>query len=113
MSISSCLGSTKWQVDFSANSGRVDVANSGVHLIHCMEGSVDIACVDGGGQTVPDSIGDLDGVLQRVGGNDGGNWSKDLFLGDTHVRGDVGENGRLDEIAIRIIATSQALTPAG
>lgn len=56
--------------------------------------------MNGSGQAVAGVVANLDGIsliLELLNSNDR---SKDLLLGDLHVGSDIGEDGRLDEVAL-------------
>ena len=73
------------------------------------DGSVQVAGVHGGGQTVGSGVAKLDGFL--LGGKfaDGADRAEDLLLHDLHLRGDVAEDGGLDEVALVAVAPAADL----
>ena len=69
-----------------------------------MKSAVDVLSVNGGRQTITHAVLDLDRLIQGLCRDDLCDWPENFFLRDAHVRADVGENSRLDEIGVRVIA---------
>src|SRR3954451_5882170 len=63
-------------------------------------GVLGVAGPDAAGQPVDRVVGDLDRFVLGVVGDDRQHRPEDLLLGDRHVVGDVGEDRRLDEVAL-------------
>src|SRR2546425_7508789 len=99
-------------MNFGADRGGGDVKDSGVGFVQRVEGAVYVLGIDRCRETVLDAVGNLDGFVQRVGGNHRRYRAEDFFLGDAHVRGDVGEDGWLDEISVRVVTFGQMMTAA-
>src|SRR6202035_5684956 len=70
---------------------QVDVA--GAQLASDLAGALDGIGGDVTGETVGRVVGDPDGVFLVLGAEDGEHGAEDLFTGDGHVVGDVGEDG--------------------
>src|SRR5579872_7268724 len=100
VSIAGCFGATEGQVNFGANGGRIDVGDAGVQVAHGPEGVVDILCIEGGGEPILDSVGDLDRFFKAAAGNDADDRTKDLFLGDTHFGRHIGVDRWFEEVAV-------------
>lgn len=63
------------------------------------EGGVQVLGVHSGGEAVGGGIAEADGVFFGLELGDGADGAEDFFLHDLHVFADVGEDGRLDEVA--------------
>src|SRR5262249_36790560 len=87
---------------------RIDVKDSGVHRLHGPERAVDVLGVDRSRQTVFYAVADFNRLVQIAARDDAYHRAKDLFLGDPHPRRDVGEDRRLDEIAVTVFAFIQS-----
>src|ERR1700730_3104185 len=77
----------------------VDVDHAGFQAPGDVECPLFVAAPDAGGQAVVGVVGDRDGLVDRVVGQDREYGPEHLFPGDGHVVGDVGEDGRLDPVA--------------
>ena len=106
------LGAAERQVDFGADRRRVDVEDAGVHVAHRGEGVVHVLRVDRRRQAVLHAVADLDRLVERLARDDRHDRSEDLFLRDAHVRRHVGEDRRLVEEAVRVIAVGRAVSAA-
>ena len=60
-------------------------------------------------KTVGGAVADFDGFFLGLELGDGADGTKDLFLHDLHVIGDVTENGGLDEVALLALALAANL----
>ena len=60
--------------------------------------------MDSGRKTIRGVVSDLDNFFFRLEFGDGADGAEDLFLHNLHVFGDVGEDGRLDEISFVAVA---------
>src|SRR5690606_37509567 len=69
---------------------------------------LEVGAADVGRETVLGVVGDLDGVVEIVVGDDRQHRTEDLLAGEGHVVGDVGEHRRLD-----VVAAVEPLRPAG
>src|SRR4051794_15264319 len=74
----------------------VDPVGPGPHLLRDLVAAVDILRPDRPGEPVVAVVGHVDGLLDRVVGDDRQDRPEDLLLGDRHLVVDVGENRRLD-----------------
>lgn len=73
------------------------------------DGSVEVLGVDGGGKTVVGVVAELDNLLLGRELGDGANRAEDLLPHDLHVGANVGEDGRLDEVALVAVALATGL----
>lgn len=78
----------------------VDPDGAGLQRVRDTDGCVQAAGVDGGRETVGGGVAETDGVLLGLELGNGADGAEDLFLHDLHVLGHVGEDGRLDEVAL-------------
>src|SRR5258705_4515932 len=87
--------------DLCLPADRRDVAvqHHGLRLLGVAECRAQVARVDGGGQSVPDGVRGGESALVIVGRDDAHHRTEDLLLRDAHVRVDIGEDRRLDEVA--------------
>lgn len=60
--------------------------------------------MDGSGKTVGGAVTDSDGISLVFELGDGADGAEDFFSHDLHVFADVGEDGRLDEVALLSVA---------
>src|SRR4029077_10881353 len=104
------LGPTERKMDFGADGGCVDVGDAGVEVAHCGESFVDVLRVERRRQAILDAVGDIDGVLKVVAGDDRDDRAEDFFLGDAHLWVDVDEYGRLHEEAVLEFTLIEAVT---
>src|SRR5438093_7560825 len=93
------LYTTKWHLSFAAYSRDVDVHHPSFRVLGIAKSRTQVAVIDRGGQSVADGVRGGDGALVVVRGDDAHHRSEDLLLRDAHVRIDVGEDRRLDEVA--------------
>src|ERR1700730_10985970 len=77
----------------------VDVDHPGLQAAGYVKSPLLVAAPDAGRQPVAGVIGDRDGLVDRVVGQDGQYGPEDLLPGDDHVVGHVGEDRRLDPVA--------------
>ena len=112
MTIAGCLGSTEWQMYFRTNRRRVDIRDAGVEIANRRERFVHIPGIERRRQAVLDAVGDFNRGLQPVARNDRDHGAKDLFLGDAHLRINVGEHGWLHKVAVLIVALVEAVAAA-
>ena len=87
----------------------VDPDSAGTESVGDVDGSVEVRGVDGGGEAVCGAVADLDGVLFRLELGDRADRAEDLLLHDLHVLADIGEDGRLDEVALVAMALTANL----
>src|SRR3954467_2276352 len=78
----------------------VDLDLAGADLPSNLLGPLGIARPHTAGQAVDGVVGDLDGLVLAVVGKDRQHRSEDLLLGDGHIGADLGEDGRLHEVAL-------------
>ncbi|TME89161.1 MAG: aldehyde dehydrogenase, partial [Chloroflexi bacterium] len=83
----------------AAHSRDVDVHHPSFRVLGIAKGRTQVAGIDRGGQSVADGVRGGDGALVVVRRDDAHHRSEDLLLRDAHVRVDVGEDRRLDEVA--------------
>ena len=74
-----------------------------------LDGGVEVLGVDGGGETVCAGVAELDGVLLGLELGDRADGAEDLLFHDLHVLCDVGENRGLDEVALVTLALAASL----
>src|SRR5580704_2055737 len=111
MAIAGVLDAAEGQVRFGADGRSVDVNDSALQLPLRDEGVVDVARIDGRGESVLHAIRDFEGLvetLERKHSHDGAEY---FFLRDAHVRIAVGENSRLVEPAASPGAALQTMHP--
>src|ERR1700689_475300 len=77
----------------------VDVDHAGFQAPGDVEGPLFVTAPYAGRQAVVGVVGDRDGLVDGVVGQDNQNGPEDLFPGDGHVVGDAGEDGRLNPVA--------------
>src|SRR6266849_2069844 len=77
----------------------VDVDHPGLQAAGHVEGSLLVAAPYTGRQPVAGVVGDRDGLVDRVVGQDRQYGPEDLLSGDGHVVGHAGEDRRLDPVA--------------
>ncbi len=78
----------------------VDPDAARLHLIRKLQRLVDVSGENAGGEAVRRVIAPLNHFIQRLVLENLLHWAEDLLLGNAHVVGDVGEDGRLDEVAL-------------
>ena len=100
---SALLVTTEWQ-GVMQDVVLVHPDGSGPQSIADSDGGVEVACVDGGGETVGRGVAETDGVVFRLEFGNGADGAEDLLLHYLHVFGHAGENGRLDEVALFAVA---------
>ena len=87
----------------------VDPDSTRTESISNLNGGGEVSSVDSGGQAVGGVVADLDDVRLSLELGDCADGAKDLFLLDLHVLGHVGEDGRLDEVALVALALATGL----
>ena len=87
----------------------VDPDGAGAEGVGDLDGGVEVAGVDGGGETVGGGVAEADGILLGLELGDGADGAEDFFLHDLHVLGDVGEDGGLDEVSLVALAVAADL----
>lgn len=87
----------------------VDPDSSGLERIGDLHGRLQVGGVDSGSETVGGRVANLDDFFLGLELGDGAHWSKNLFLLNLHVLGDVGEDGRLNEVALLTLALTARL----
>ncbi len=80
--------------------GAVEVHHAGTQSASDILGSALVGRRDVARQTVRRVVGDLDGLVFVLVGDHRDDRAEDLFLGDGHVVGDIGEDGGLHEVAL-------------
>ncbi len=80
-------------LEFEAGGGVVDVDDAGFEAAGELEGAGEIFGGEAGGQAELRLVGDLDGVVEILGLDDGEDGTEDFFLGDAHVRSHIREDG--------------------
>src|SRR5919199_1799229 len=96
-------------MDLSSDRRRIDINDAGVEVTHCPEGVVDVLGVDGRGEAILHAVRYPDRFVKRVDGDDRRHRSEDLLLCYTHLRPYLRKNGRLMEVAMRVVTIAQAL----
>ena len=87
----------------------VDPDGAGAQGVGDLNGGVEVLGVHGGGEAVGRVVAELDGVLLGLELGDGADGAENLLLHDLHVLGHVGEDGRLDEVALVTLALTTGL----
>src|SRR3979411_2321466 len=80
-----------------------------VRIVHGAEGTIDVAGINGRGETIANAVGDFHRFIERLRRNHRGDWPKNLFLRNAHVWRDISEHGGLDEKTARVLAARQTL----
>src|SRR5262249_6606858 len=112
MTVARRFGTAKGKVNLGANRRSVDIEDSGVSFVHRVEGAVYVLRVNRRGQPVLHAVRYFDCLIQRLRRNYRSDGAEDLFLGDAHVWLDVGEDCRLDEIAMSVVTFGQLMAAA-
>lgn len=102
------LVATEWQLPVKSVVG-VDPDSSSAERICDLNGSGQAGGMDSGGKTVSAVVANLDNIGLVLELGDGADRAKDLFLLDLHVLGDIGEDGRLDEVTLVALALTASL----
>jgi len=79
----------------------VEPENPGANLLEHADAAVDVACPHRAGQTERRVVGEANRFVLGVEGQNRQHRTEDLFAGDSGIRTHVGEDGRLDEVAVR------------
>ena len=87
----------------------VDPDGTSLERVGDTEGGVQVRCVHCGGETIDGLVAGLDNLLLGLEFADGADGAEDLFLHDLHVLADIGEDGRLDEVALVAVTVSAGL----
>ena len=82
----------------------VDPHGPGPQGIADSDGGVQVRRVYGAGEAIGRRVSDPNGVFLGLEFGDGADGAEDFFLHDFHVLADVGEDGRLDEVAFFAMA---------
>src|SRR4029079_4420681 len=90
---------TEGHLRLAADGRNVHMENPGLRLFGRPQRRTEIARIDGGRQAVSDGVRDRERALEVVRRNDAHDRAEDLFLRDAHVRVDIREDRRLDEVA--------------
>src|SRR4029077_18894342 len=108
MAVAGGFYTAKGQGDFRANRRRVDGGYAGVKVADGGEGTVDVARVERRREAVGDVVGNFDGVLEAVAGDQTDHRAKDFFLRDAHPGRDIAKYRRLDEVPVLPVAVFDA-----
>lgn len=87
----------------------VNPDGSSLKLLHKLHGGVDVLGVDGGSETVLSVVSDLGDLVESRELSDGSDRAENLLLHDLHVRLDVGDDGRLNEVTLVTLTLTTAL----
>lgn len=87
----------------------VDPDGAGAERVGDLDGGVEVLGVDGGGEAVGGVVADPDRLLLVLELGDAAHGAEDLLLHDLHVVRHVGEDGRLDEVALVALALAARL----
>lgn len=87
----------------------VDPHGTGLECVGHLNSGVEVLGVHGGGETVGGGVAHADGLLLGLELGNAADGAEDLLLHDLHVLGDVGEDGRLDEVADVTLALAAGL----
>ncbi len=77
--------------------------------IRHLDGIVQVLGVDGGGQSIIGLVANSDNLLLGLELGNGAHGTEDLLLHNTHLLGDIREDGRLDEVALVTFALTADL----
>ena len=102
------LVTTEWQLVVQGVIG-VDPDGSGLEGVRHLNSGVEVRGVNGGSKTVGGRIASLDDLLLGLELGDGADRAEDFLPNNLHVLGDVGEDGRLDEVALVTLAVATDL----
>lgn len=89
----------RWICTYSSSFKRIRYLNSGV----------EVGSVHGGSESISGRVTELDHLLLGLEFGDGANRTKDLFLHDLHVLGNIGENSGLNKITLVTLAVAANL----
>src|SRR5258708_12795618 len=84
MSVACSFGPAERQMHFRTDRWRIDVRDAGIDIAHGLEGLVYIARINRRRESVLNSIGNLNGVLEVIAENERGDRAEDLLLGNAH-----------------------------
>lgn len=84
----------------------VDPNGTSLELVRDVNGTRDVAREDCSGQTVDSVVGLADQILLVVELDDDNDWAEDLFISNLSAFLDIGEDGRLDEVAFVSVSVS-------
>lgn len=102
------LVTTEWQLPVKSVV-CVDPHCSGLERIGNLDGSLQVAGVEGGSETVCGGVANLDDLFLGLELGNCAYWAENLFLLDLHVLGDVGEDGGLNEVALVTLSLATSL----
>ena len=88
---------------------RVDPDSAGAEGVGDIDGGVEVGSVYRGGEAVRGAVADPDSVFFRLELGDRADGAEDLLLHDLHILTNVGEDGRLDEVALVAVALTANL----
>ena len=88
---------------------RVNPYSSRTECVSDLNGCGEVGCVESSGKTVCGRVSDLNDVGLGLELGDCADGPEDFFLLDLHVLGNVGEDGRLDEVALVALALAARL----
>src|SRR5215468_4862744 len=100
VAIASIFHAAERKMDFSANGGAIDISDSSFDIPHGVESALDIARVNGTGETVGRAVDNFDSLVEALHLDDRKHGAKDFFLRNTHRRTDLIKDRRPVEIAI-------------
>jgi hypothetical protein len=82
---------------------------TGAECVGHLDGCVEVGGVNGCGETVRGAVANPDDIGLGLELGDCADGAEDLFLLNLHVLGDVGEDGRLDEVALVTLTLATSL----
>lgn len=87
----------------------VDPDGTRLERVRNLESSVEVGGVHGSRETVGAGVANLDNIGLGLEFGDSADGAEDLFLLDLHVLGNVGEDGRLNEVALVTLTLATSL----
>jgi hypothetical protein len=87
----------------------VDPDGTSAECVGHLDGCVEVGGVHGCGKAVCGVVANLDDIGLGLELGDCADRAEDFFLLDLHVLGDVGEDGRLNEVALVTLAVTTSL----
>lgn len=102
------LVTTEWKLPVESVV-RVDPYGTSAERVGNLDGSLEVGGVESSGKAVCGVVADLDDLFLCLKLGNCADGAKDLFPLDLHVLGDIGEDGRLDEVTLVTLALTASL----